>query len=62
MEYVLIANEVVFDYISAGIHCVCCDFKSGRILDCDSLNVGTLNNYISSKEAAFFKVEVVEQN
>ena len=60
MKYELIPNDSVFDYLSAGVHVVCCDFKSGRILDCDTLNVGTLNNYIASTECAFFKAVVIE--
>lgn len=60
MKYELIENDTVFDYLSAGVHVVCCDFKSGKILDCESLNVGTLNNYINSTESAFFKAVVIE--
>ena len=60
MSYTELKKEYVIENLGKGNKVIMCDFSTMRMVDCDTMTVGTIQSFIEKTETKFFK-EVVNE-
>lgn len=56
MTYSVLKKEYVIENLGKDKTVYCVDFKTMRVMDCETMTVGTIKNYINSPDTVFYLV------